>query len=108
MLNLKIPTMLLLMLFSATCYAGLDNDFDRDGVLDSQDQCPMNSFEELSKGVEKNGCPIHSDADGVPDYKDFCPNTPKGVRINKVGCAINLHSKASTQIFNKQAFNNIH
>jgi OOP family OmpA-OmpF porin len=105
---LKIPAMLMLLLFSLSCYAELRTDADRDGIPDAKDLCPNNSFEELSKGVEKTGCPIHSDADGVPDYKDFCPDTPKGVRINHAGCAINLHSKASLHIFNKQAFNNFH
>jgi len=26
--------------------------------------------------VDKNGCPIDTDGDGVPDYLDKCPNTP--------------------------------
>jgi len=27
--------------------------------------------------VDKNGCPIDSDGDGIPDYLDKCPDTPK-------------------------------
>ena len=27
--------------------------------------------------VDKNGCPLDSDGDGVPDYLDKCPGTPK-------------------------------
>ena len=27
-----------------------------------------------------------SDGDGVPDSRDTCPNTPKGVKVNAVGC----------------------
>src|SRR5207253_462495 len=27
-----------------------------------------------------------SDADGVPDRDDQCPNTPKGARVTAVGC----------------------
>jgi OOP family OmpA-OmpF porin len=27
-----------------------------------------------------------SDGDGVPDSRDMCPNTPKGVKVNAVGC----------------------
>lgn len=30
--------------------------------------------------------PLDSDGDGVPDYKDECPNTPKGAPVNSVGC----------------------
>ncbi len=38
--------------------------------------------------VDKNGCPVDSDGDGVPDYLDKCPNTPKGVKVDKKGCPI--------------------
>ena len=32
--------------------------------------------------------PKHSDFDGTPDYRDKCPDTPRGVRSNKDGCPI--------------------
>ncbi len=32
--------------------------------------------------------PKDSDGDGVIDSKDRCPNTPKGAKVNKVGCWI--------------------
>ncbi len=32
--------------------------------------------------------PIDSDGDGVPDDIDQCPNTPKGDRVDSVGCTI--------------------
>ncbi len=38
--------------------------------------------------VDEYGCPIDSDHDGVPDYKDKCPNTPKGVAVDKDGCPL--------------------
>jgi len=38
--------------------------------------------------VDKVGCPLDSDGDGVPDYKDKCPDTPKGVKVDKVGCPL--------------------
>jgi OOP family OmpA-OmpF porin len=38
--------------------------------------------------VDKFGCPIDSDKDGVPDYLDKCPNTPLGVAVDKLGCPI--------------------
>jgi len=37
--------------------------------------------------VDQNGCPLDSDGDGVPDYLDKCPNTPKGTRVNADGCS---------------------
>jgi OOP family OmpA-OmpF porin len=38
--------------------------------------------------VDANGCPIDSDGDGVPDYLDKCPDTPKGVKVDANGCPI--------------------
>ena len=42
------------------------------------------------RGVAVNavGCPLDSDGDGVPDYKDKCPNTRAGARVNADGCEI--------------------
>jgi len=36
--------------------------------------------------VDDKGCPLDSDGDGVPDFKDQCPRTPKGATVNEVGC----------------------
>lgn len=38
--------------------------------------------------VDSVGCPIDSDGDGVPDYRDKCPGTPRGARVNDDGCEI--------------------
>ena len=38
--------------------------------------------------VDENGCPLDSDGDGVPDYRDKCPGTPKGAKVDKHGCEI--------------------
>ncbi|MFH1075968.1 MAG: OmpA family protein [Pseudomonadota bacterium] len=40
------------------------------------------------KGVEVDsmGCPKDSDGDGVPDYMDECPNTPPNVPVDEKGC----------------------
>jgi OOP family OmpA-OmpF porin len=42
------------------------------------------------KGVEVDavGCPIDSDGDRVPDYLDKCPGTPPGVEVDGKGCPI--------------------
>jgi hypothetical protein len=42
------------------------------------------------KGVEVDavGCPLDTDGDGVPDYLDKCPGTPKGVEVDAAGCPI--------------------
>ncbi|MDT8411228.1 MAG: hypothetical protein RQ875_02095 [Vicingaceae bacterium] len=38
--------------------------------------------------VDKNGCPLDSDKDGVPDYLDKEPNTPPGTLVNKEGITL--------------------
>jgi OOP family OmpA-OmpF porin len=45
---------------------------------------------ETPKGVkvDKDGCPVDSDGDGVPDYLDKCPETPAGVKVDKDGCPL--------------------
>jgi len=44
--------------------------------------------------VDKNGCAIDSDKDGVIDLYDMCPNTPFGVKVNEKGCAVDTDSDA--------------
>ena len=38
--------------------------------------------------VDSVGCPLDTDGDGVPDYLDKCPGTPKGVEVDAKGCPI--------------------
>ncbi len=38
--------------------------------------------------VDKDGCPLDTDGDGVPDYLDKCPGTPKGVKVDAKGCPL--------------------
>lgn len=38
--------------------------------------------------VNANGCEVDSDGDGVPDSKDKCPDTPAGARVNADGCEV--------------------
>ena len=38
--------------------------------------------------VDAVGCPIDADGDGVPDNLDKCPDTPKGVKVDAVGCPL--------------------
>lgn len=66
---------------------GNGKDADKDGVQNRWDKCP-----ETAKGVmvDKKGCPIDTDGDGVPDYLDMCSNTPLEAynKINAKGCPI--------------------
>ena len=36
--------------------------------------------------VDEVGCPLDTDKDGVADYIDECPNTPIGVKVDDKGC----------------------
>ena len=36
--------------------------------------------------VDEDGCPLDTDGDGVYDYMDECPGTPKGAKVDKRGC----------------------
>lgn len=38
--------------------------------------------------VDKRGCPQDSDRDGIPDYIDECSGTPEGVKVNSLGCPV--------------------
>jgi outer membrane protein OmpA-like peptidoglycan-associated protein len=38
--------------------------------------------------VDSNGCPLDSDGDGVTDDRDRCPNTPRGVNVDADGCPL--------------------
>jgi len=38
--------------------------------------------------VDEFGCPLDADGDGVPDYLDKCPDTPKGVKVDANGCPL--------------------
>jgi OmpA-OmpF porin, OOP family len=63
------------------------------GYVDSDgDGVPdyMDKCPNTPKGVKVDmfGCPLDSDGDGVPDYLDRCPNTPVGVAVDANGCPL--------------------
>lgn len=43
--------------------------------------------------IDKFGCPADSDHDGVADSEDKCPSTPMGVTVDKTGCPEALEKK---------------
>ncbi len=58
-------------------------DADRDGVRDSDDQCPETP---AGATVDAEGCPFDSDGDGVFDGLDQCAETPRGASVDTYGC----------------------
>ena len=61
-------------------------------MVDSQDYCPDDVEEALSRGVANNGRPKHSDQDATPDYRDKCPDTPGKLRRIRMGVKYNGYS----------------
>lgn len=64
--------------FDKTMY----NDQDKDRVLDRADQCPRTP---PKAEVDSVGCPVDSDNDGIPDFRDKENDTPKGAFVNERG-----------------------
>jgi outer membrane protein OmpA-like peptidoglycan-associated protein len=53
-------------------------DADQDGISDGADQCPEEA-EDLDGNQDGDGCPeeeMDRDGDGVPDWRDKCPDEP--------------------------------
>ncbi len=48
--------------------------------------------------VDAMGCPLDSDGDGVPDYMDQCPNTPRGVQVDAQGCPLEEGEAPATRM----------
>ncbi|WP_218043299.1 OmpA family protein [Oryzomonas sagensis] len=72
---------------------GYDKSLKRVPPVDSdKDGVPdyLDKCPETPKGVkvDRDGCPMDSDGDGVPDYLDKCPGTPPGVKVDKDGCPL--------------------
>lgn len=61
-------------------------DSDRDGIVDSKDQCPGSA---RGISVDYRGCAKDSDKDGVADSVDSCPQSKRNARVNKKGCEVN-------------------
>lgn len=58
-------------------------------VLDGNKNCVDSNTENTpAKLFEVCGDIMDSDGDGVPDNKDKCPGTPKGVKVDEDGCPI--------------------
>ncbi len=66
----------------------LPADSDRDGILDVDDECPMEPAG-TRPDPQHRGCPERDrDADGVPDAADLCPTVPRGEHPSpqQLGC----------------------
>lgn len=73
------------------------NDPDRDGVKRRKDKCPETDMDFLRQQcpglkkkqyVDKYGCDLDDDKDGIHNCYDKCPNTPLGVEVDSIGCPL--------------------
>lgn len=62
----------------------LGDDGDSDGIKDSKDRCPGTP---MGAPIDKRGCPVDSDKDGVADYLDQEPFSLHR-RVNQQGIAL--------------------
>jgi len=71
-------------------------DADGDGIADALDHCPNTP---PNVPVDRHGCPLDRDGDGVPDYRDkelMTPSACQPVDSNGVGhCPCNCPSDAA-------------
>ena len=73
------------------------NDEDRDGVKGRKDRCPNTDINFLQrqcpgikkkKLVDKQGCDLDDDKDGIHNCYDQCSDTPIGAEVDSVGCPV--------------------
>ncbi len=50
--------------------------------------CPASAGEPGPDDLNEEGCPKDADGDGVADYCDKCPDTPKDCKVDEFGCPL--------------------
>jgi DNA-binding beta-propeller fold protein YncE len=76
------------------------DDADRDGVLDSSDNClglanPDQS--NMDRDAQGDACDSDADGDGVPNGADKCPMSRRGPDANQDGCSDTLVARRSVK-----------
>lgn len=72
------------------------SDPDRDGIKGKKDHCPNTDLDFLRSKcpdikkrkhfIDKHGCDLDDDKDGIHNCYDQCLDTPIGVEVDSVGC----------------------
>ncbi|MGH8460702.1 MAG: OmpA family protein [Stenotrophobium sp.] len=47
--------------------------------------------ESVSTGARVDACTLDADGDGVPDCRDKCPDTPRGMKVDANGCPVDAN-----------------
>ena len=85
--------------FDDSYYADVDflklesEDEDGDLVRDMDDYCPKTP---IGVKVDKNGCPLDDDKDGIPNYLDQQKNTVEGSLVDENGVSLTADKYHST------------
>ncbi len=80
------------------------SDADRDGIGDSDDQCPS-APEDFDAFADEDGCPDDdNDRDGILDKDDRCPNAPETMNgvMDEDGCP-DAHNNGAKRAFHEGA-----
>jgi OOP family OmpA-OmpF porin len=75
-------------LFDAVLTAGIEVPLGRTRIETVTQTVDRVVEKEIIKEIVKEVEPLDSDGDGIPDYRDDCPDTLKGARTDNRGCAI--------------------
>lgn len=81
-------------------------DPDQDGVKGRKDKCPETDMDFLRKQcpglkkkqyVDKQGCDLDDDKDGVHNCMDLCPDTPEDTPVDQNGCPLESNNEDTNE-----------
>ena len=81
-------------------------DTDQDGVKGRKDKCPETDMDFLRKQcpglkkkqyVDKQGCDLDDDKDGVHNCMDLCPDTPENTLVDQNGCPLESNNEETNE-----------
>lgn len=81
-------------------------DTDQDGVKGRKDKCPETDMDFLRKQcpglkkkqyVDKQGCDLDDDKDGVHNCMDLCPDTPEDTPVDQNGCPLESNNEDTNE-----------
>lgn len=86
-------------------------DTDQDGVKGRKDKCPETDMDFLRKQcpglkkkqyVDKQGCDLDDDKDGVHNCMDLCPDTPENTPVDQNGCPLESNNEETNEATDDQ------
>ena len=84
----------------------LDNTQKTHGVKGRKDKCPETDMDFLRKQcpglkkkqyVDKQGCDLDDDKDGVHNCMDLCPDTPEDTPVDQNGCPLESNNEDTNE-----------